>query len=189
MTAPLVPPPRIRKWKRVHDEGAGTFRVFEVRRIRLEDGHGRDRGEAFTLRGDDWCNVVAITPEDQIVLCWQYRFGTDSMSLEIPGGVIDPGEAPEHAALRELREETGYEAERVEPLLVIQPNPAIQNNRCFTFLATGARPSAETRFDPMEELETALFPAARVGDLLDSGQISHSLVQGALEVYWRKRSR
>jgi ADP-ribose pyrophosphatase len=183
----LVPAPRIARWRRVGDESAGTFRVFEVRRVQLEDATGRDRGHAFTIRGSDWCNVIAITPADEIVLVWQYRFGSDALSLEIPGGVIDPGESPAHAAARELREETGYEAAGVEPLLVVEPNPAIQNNRCHTFVAPGARLATATQFDPMEELETALFPAARIDELLDSGQITHSLVQGALEAYWRKR--
>jgi len=182
----LVPPPALEKWRRVRDEGVGSFRVFDVHRLELRDALGRDRGHAFTLRCSDWCNVVAVTPERQIVLVWQYRFGTESISLEIPGGVIDPGEAPEHAALRELREETGYEAASVELLLVVEPNPAIQNNRCYTFVARDARPTAATNFDSMEELETVLLPAARIGDLLDAGQVTHALVQGALEAYWRK---
>jgi ADP-ribose pyrophosphatase len=185
----VVPLPQIRKWRRVRDEPAGSYRIFEVRRVELEDGGGRDRGHAFTIRGNDWCNVIAVTPSDEIVFVWQYRFGTDALSLEIPGGVIDAGEAPEHAALRELLEETGYEAERVEPLVVVEPNPAIQNNRCFTFVAINARPTAATRFDPMEELETALLPASRVAELLDSGQVTHALVQGALEAFWRKHRR
>jgi ADP-ribose pyrophosphatase len=185
----VAPLPKLRPWRRVREEALGSFRVFDVDRIELEDGGGRDRGHAFTIRARDWCNVIAVTPSDEIVLVWQYRFGTDALSLEIPGGVIDSGEAPEHAALRELREETGYEAERVEPLLVIEPNPALQNNRCHTFVAKNARPTATTRFDPMEELETALLPVSRVGDLLDSGQVTHALVQGALEAFWRKRPR
>ncbi len=188
-TGPIVALPHLRKWRRVRDESAGSYRVFEVRRIELEDGRGRDRGHAFTLAGSDWCNVIAVTPDDDVVFVWQYRFGSDALSLEIPGGVIDAGEAPEHAALRELREETGYEADRIEPLLVIEPNPALQNNRCFTFVAVGARPTTATRFDPMEELETTLLPAARLEDLLDSGQVTHSLVQGALERYLRVRAR
>lgn len=182
----IVPPPTLRPWTRVRDERVGSFRVFDVHRIELHDASGRDRGHAFTVRCNDWCNVVAVTPEDEIVLVWQYRFGSEALSLEIPGGVIDTGEAPEHAALRELREETGYEAARLEPLLVVEPNPAIQNNRCHTFLARGVRPTSATRFDSMEELETVLFPASRLEELIDSGQITHALVQGPLEVYLRK---
>ncbi|HEY4016169.1 MAG TPA: NUDIX hydrolase [Polyangiaceae bacterium] len=165
------------------------YRIFEVVRLELEDAEGRARGDAFTLRGSDWCNVVAVTPEGQVVLVWQYRFGSDALSLEIPGGVIDPGETPEQAAVRELREETGYEADTVELLLTIEPNPAIQTNRCFTFIARGARPTSATAFDSQEELETALVPSARVSDLLDGGQVTHSLVQGALEAFLRNERR
>jgi ADP-ribose pyrophosphatase len=184
-----VGPPKLRKWRRLRAEQVGSYRVLEVLQVTLEDAAGRSRGDAFTVRCNDWCNVVALTPDDQIVLVWQYRFGSEEMSLEIPGGVIDRGEAPEDAARRELREETGYETDGLELLLVVEPNPAIQNNRCFTFLARGARPTAATGFDPQEELETTLMPAARVPELLESGQVTHALVQGALEAFWRKRAR
>lgn len=179
--------PSMQPWRRLRCESVATYPIFEVCRVELEDAAGRARGEAFTLRGSDWCNVIAVTPDDHLVLVWQYRFGTGSLSLEIPGGVIDPGESPEQAARRELREETGYEADELEMLLLTEPNPAVQNNRCFTFVARGARPAAETQFDELEELETTLVPASALGDLLDGGQVTHSLVQGALETYWRKR--
>ena len=183
---PVVLPPVLKKWRRLRAEPVGSFRVFDVDRVLLEDGAGKDRGDAYVMRCRDWCNVVAITPDDEIVLIWQYRFGTDALSLEIPGGIIDAGEAPEHAALRELREETGYEAERLELLVVVEPNPALQDNRCHAFVAHGARPTAATKFDAMEELETVLLPRSQLAALLDSGQVTHSLVHGALEAYLRK---
>jgi ADP-ribose pyrophosphatase len=181
-------PPKLRRWRRLRREVVAAYRIFEVCRVELEDGAGQPRGDAFTLQGRDWCNVVAVTPDDQIVLVWQYRFGTDALSLEIPGGVIDAGEEPARAAERELLEETGYAAEQFDLLLAIEPNPAIQNNRCFTFVARGAHPKGTTGFDPQEELETTLLPAARLPDLLDGGQVTHALVQGALETYWRRRT-
>jgi ADP-ribose pyrophosphatase YjhB (NUDIX family) len=188
MPQPLtLPEPRLRRWRVRERDAVGSYRIFDVERVALEDGDGRARGDAFTLRFPDWCNVVAVTPDDRLVLVWQYRFGSEALSLEIPGGVIDPRESPQEAARRELREETGYEAESLEPLLTLEANPALQANRCFTFLARNARPTGATGFDAQEELETVLAPAARVADLLDGGQVTHALVHSALEAYWRKR--
>jgi ADP-ribose pyrophosphatase len=190
MSEPLVlSPPSLRPWVRRRLETLQSYRVFEVKRGEWDDASGQPRGDAYVIHCSDWCNVVAVTPDDHVLLVWQYRFGTDSMSLEIPGGVIDPGEAPEAAAARELREETGYVADSLEPLVTVDANPAIQNNRCFTFVARGARLRAATSFDAQEELESVLVPAARLADLLDGGQVRHSLVQGALEAFWRRRSR
>ncbi len=185
---PPVPPSSLRKWRRIRTEPAGSYRILDVMKVTLEDGAGKPRGEAFTIHSGDWCNVIAVTPDDQVVMVWQYRFGSESIGLEIPGGVIDPGESPEHAARRELREETGYEADSFELLLAIEPNPAIQDNRCYTFVARGARPTGATGFDAQEELETTLLPVGRLAELLDSGQVTHALVHGPLEVFLRKHA-
>jgi 8-oxo-dGTP pyrophosphatase MutT (NUDIX family) len=192
MHKPLAFPtaPALLPWRRTRTEKMASYRVFGVDRVDLEDGEGRPRGDAFVLTAPDWCNVIALTPDDELVLVWQYRFGTDAFSLEIPGGVVDEGESPAETAVRELREETGYEVDAagVEPFFVIEPNPAIQNNRCFTFLARGVRRTGATGFDPQEELETILFPAAHLGELLDGGHVRHALVQGPLEAFVRRRS-
>jgi ADP-ribose pyrophosphatase YjhB (NUDIX family) len=187
--SPLVlPPPRLDPWRRKGTRVVGRFRIFDVCSVELEDGTGAARGQAYVLTGSDWCNVVAVTPDDDVVLVWQYRFGTGALSLEIPGGVVEAGEPAAVAAQRELREETGYEAESFEPLLVVEPNPAIQSNRCTTFVARGARRTGSPAFDAQEELETALVPVARIADLLDGGQVTHALVHSALEAFWRKRA-
>jgi 8-oxo-dGTP pyrophosphatase MutT (NUDIX family) len=179
-------PPRIRPWKRALLREVSDHRVFRVHSLDLEDPEGKPRGPFSILSAPDWCNVVPITDASEVVLIWQYRFGTDAMSLEIPGGVIDGKESPEEAAHRELAEETGYAARTIAPLCMTEPNPAIQSNRCHSFLATGARLVGETRFDENEECEVILVPTAELPELLDRGAITHSLVRAALETYLRR---
>jgi 8-oxo-dGTP pyrophosphatase MutT (NUDIX family) len=140
----------------------------------------------YTYSCPDWCNVIAETESGDIVFVWQYRFGTDELSLEIPGGVVDPGESPETAARRELREETGYDAEAFELLAVVEPNPALQDNKCFTYVARNAKLAGATAFDDIEELEVTVVPRTQLPALLDSGQVTHALVWSALETYLRR---
>ena len=110
----VVPPPRLAPWRQLRSETVASYRIIDIVKVTLEDGAGKPRGDGFTIRCADWCNVVAVTPDDCLVLVWQYRFGIEGFSLEIPGGVVDPGESPEQAARRELQEETGYVADSFE---------------------------------------------------------------------------
>ncbi len=139
-----------------------------------------------TFRCKTWSNVIPITDANEVVMIWQYRHGTDALSLEIPGGVVDPGEAPIDAARRELREETGYEASSIEPLLVVAANPALQDNECHSFLARGARLIGAPQPDDAEECEVVLVPVADIPELLDAGHVHHALVVCALERFLRR---
>lgn len=176
-------PTRIEKLTRNSVTEVADHGVFTVSRL----GYPSLPREVFVFSCPDWCNVVAETPDGQVVLVWQYRFGTDALSLEIPGGVIDPGETPEEAARRELREETGYEADTLELLGVVEPNPALQGNRSYTFFAPNARLAGSTSFDDLEDLEVALVKKEDVTALVDEGEITHALVVTALEAYARKK--
>jgi ADP-ribose pyrophosphatase len=184
----VLKPPQIKPWHRVSRDKAAQFSIFSVDRVNLVPP-GKESGRDFyTVQCPDWCNVIAVTPDNDLVFVWQYRFGTEAFSLETAGGVIDRGEAPIDAARRELIEETGYEAEQIEPLSVLEANPALQPNRCFSFVARGARLTGPQAFDEHEECEVALVPLAHLSDLLDGGHVTHGLIAASLETFLRREA-
>jgi ADP-ribose pyrophosphatase len=183
----VLPPPTIRPWKRLATREISDHRVFRVQSLTMEDAAGTPRRDFTVFACPDWCNVVALTAAEELVLVWQYRFGTDALGLEIPGGVIEEGEAPLAAARRELAEETGYHAAELRELCVVEPNPALQGNRCFTYLAEGVTLAGATAFDENEECEVVKVPVAALPQLLDEGLITHSLCRVGLETYLRRR--
>lgn len=177
------------RWKRLRSAPRGDFRIFSVR----EDwyAHPEQVGERsyFVIETPDWCNIVAVTPEDEVVMIRQMRPGVGAVRLEIPGGVIDPDEDPAAAAARELREETGFVGAAPEPLCVTEPNPATHQNRCHSFLIRDARPTGERDLDHDEMIEVLTVPVSEVGALIEAGELTHALLQLPLLRYLRLRER
>ena len=137
---------------------------------------GREQ-EFYVLHTPDWVNVVPLTDDGQVVLVRQFRHGTRDFTLEIPGGMVDPDDPdPGEAARRELLEETGYAASRVEFLGKISPNPAIHNNFCHSYLATGLTYHGPQELDNGEDIEVELVPVSRIPAMIARGDIVHALV-------------
>jgi 8-oxo-dGTP pyrophosphatase MutT (NUDIX family) len=155
-------------------------RIFELQSVEYRHpGHAASR-EFSVINAPDWVNVVALTPALELVLVRQFRYGTDDFSLEIPGGMIEPGEDPQAAGLRELREETGFTGGRARLLGRVHPNPAMQNNRCHFVLAEGVVRTAPLAWDENEEMEIVVRPVDEVYALAYAGGITHALVLDAL---------
>lgn len=166
-------------WPFVRHEEETDFRIF-VARTKIAAHPTSQKEHRFTvLDGADWTNVIALTASQDVVLIRQYRHGTDTVTLEIPGGAVDPGESHRLAAERELLEETGYQAKRWSRLGSVRPNPALQVNRCSTWLAEGAEQVAEPMLDEGEAIEVKTVPLERVRPLIASGEIDHALVVAA----------
>jgi len=173
----------IQPWETLSDESLASYKIFDVRKVtRRSPRNGQDIG-FFLVNTWDWVNVVAFTQDDELLMIRQYRHGSESVELEIPGGVIEPNEGAQDAATRELLEETGYAAGDVRYLGAVNPNPALFTNRCSTYLATGCRKVADLKQDVGEDIEVEAIPLAEVEDKVQSGAISHSLVLAGLYFY------
>jgi 8-oxo-dGTP pyrophosphatase MutT (NUDIX family) len=133
--------------------------------------------------------VVARTADGEIILVRQFRWGSDELSWELPGGIVDEGEDPVEAGLRELREETGYIAESGCLIGHCRPNPAILNNFCQVVFADGCRLSEEgTDWDEHEEMEVRAMPEATVMDWARDCRIGHALALNGLLFYQLHKS-
>ena len=164
----------MRQWKPRSIDTIAEHKLLSVQRHHLESGDRRR--EALVFESADWVNVVPLLDDGRVVLVRQWRFGIGGFSLEVPGGLVEPGEDPAATAARELEEETGYRAERVERLGQVDTNPALFTNRMTFWLATGLeRITAEPEGDGEEELEAVIVPLDEVTGMILDGRISHSL--------------
>ena len=144
-----------RAWKVVRSEPGPELILFKTRFDWLANPRNQKIIRAVILEARDWVNVVALTPQERIVMVSQFRFGVRQLSLEIPAGLVDPGETPLQAAMRELDEETGYTAREWKSLGWSFPNPAFLNNRLHNFLALDAQRTRSPHPEDEEDLETS----------------------------------
>ena len=156
-----------RRWLTIHEQ-----------HVRLPTG--AEIEEFHLIESPDWVAVLAMTPDEQVVLVEQYRHGARRSSLELPAGVIDAGETPAEAARRELAEETGFGFERLTPLSTVFPEPARHTNRAHFFLATGVEKRGEPRPDESEHLRVRLVTRRGLLDAIDSGALMHGAHVGAI---------
>jgi ADP-ribose pyrophosphatase len=164
------------RWRRARSEPVADCRVFRVRRDHSADPRDGREHDFYVIEAPDWINVIPLTKDNEVVLIEQYRHGTEGVSLEIPGGMVDPGEEPHETAARELFEETGYEAAEVTFLGKTRPNPAIQDNWIHTFLARGAEYRREPSNHGTERTRVRLVPLGLIPALIKEGAIDHALV-------------
>jgi ADP-ribose pyrophosphatase len=158
-------------------------RVFRVRRVARRSTRTGETRDYHVIDAAPWVNVVATTPRGEVVLVRQERHGIEPPTLEVPGGMVDPGEDPAAAGVRELREETGYAGSAPVPLGWVHPNPAIQANRTFTYLVADAVPAGAPDPQDDEELEVVVVPLPVARDLVARGEITHALSVAALYLF------
>jgi 8-oxo-dGTP pyrophosphatase MutT (NUDIX family) len=154
-----------------------TTRVLCVDALTLVSPRTGEEHEFSIVDCVDWCNIVPLTRAGEVVMVRQHRYGTGEETLELPGGMVDAAdESPLEAARRELYEETGYRATLVEPTGVIAPNPAMQTNRCWSFLARDVERVGAPRLDGGEDIEVVTVALDEIPARIAGGEISHALV-------------
>jgi ADP-ribose pyrophosphatase len=165
-------------WRRLKTTEIFKTKFFRFRTDELELPDKRIQPNYYVMEFSDWVNVVALTTDNQVILVKQYRHAVEQICLEIPGGSLNPGsgESPESAAYRELVEETGYVPSEMRLLGSHEPNPALQNNRLWTYLALGCKKTKEQELDAYEDIEVMTASREQVLEFVKDGTIQHSLV-------------
>ncbi|THB74470.1 MAG: NUDIX hydrolase [Desulfobulbaceae bacterium] len=177
------------RWIRYDDKIVHHTPIGDIRSGALHSERSGQTKTFYSFDFPDWVNIVALTPDSQIVLIKQFRYGTAQEELEIPGGAINPGESPVAAGCRELREETGYVGTNAQLIGSVCPNPAIQSNLCHTVLVTDVEKTSDLELDEMEDIDCLTVSEQSLWNMIHQNQIQHGLVLNALFFYFNFLNR
>lgn len=160
----------------LRSEDAWRGRHMALRRETYRMPDGEQFGPVSVIEYRDWANALALTPDGQAVLVRQFRAGSKSVTLELPGGTVEDGEgAIEVTMRRELEEETGYGGGRLTYLGHLSPNSATNTNRVHSFLMQDVTPVAEQHTDEGELIEVVLLPLREVLGLALRGGLDQAM--------------
>ena len=167
-------------WKYLATEPGPDLKLFKARFDTLINPRNQALAKVVVLESEDSVNVVAITPDKNVVVIRQFRFGIGKTTIELPGGLAEPDEDPLDAAKRELREETGYSGTKWTALGSIQNNPVYMNSSLHHFLLEDARKTDTPELDEEEDIQVETLSPQALVQLVDTGEIQHPHVISAL---------
>lgn len=165
----------MKPWQIVNSRYLMQDRWLRLRADTCELPVGRTISPYYVLEERDWVHVVAVAATGEVLTVRQYRHGAGVICTELPGGVVDEGESPLSAAIRELKEETGYVADSWEELGHLFANPARQDNRVHIFMARGLTFASTQSLDESEEIEFGFLSQPEVLRQIREGSFSQAL--------------
>lgn len=169
----------IEKEKLLERRAAYEGRMLHVYSDRVEIG-GRETTREVVLHPGA-CAILPVTEKKEILFVWQYRYAAEETLLEIPAGKIDPGEAPDVCAARELTEETGFRAERLRKLGAVFTTPGFCNEKIHLYLADRLVP-AHQHLDTDEFLDVVKITLGEALEMIRNGEISDAKTLAAFAI-------
>jgi ADP-ribose pyrophosphatase len=130
--------------------------------------------------------MLPILDDQRVILVWNYRYPIGQRLLELPAGTLEPGEAPDSCAARELEEEIGYRAGKLTKLAEFYPSPGVLSECMHLFLAEELQP-AQQKLDPGESIEVEILPFDEAVQSVMRGEIRDAKTIVGLLLYDRLR--
>lgn len=164
-----------KSWEIIKSEPGPNLVLFQARYDWVKNPRNEKSFKAVILESRDWVNIVAVTPEKKVLVVQQFRFGASKNTIEIPAGIVETGEPPQQAAMRELEEETGYTSNNWQSLGWFEPNSAFLNNVCHSFLALDVVKTHPINLDEGEEILLQEFSLDEILQSIEQGKMRNSL--------------
>lgn len=181
-----MPDERPRGWQVQDQEHKGDFEIFSVRAMHARSPTDGETHTFHVADAPDAVTVVALTPGGELVMVEQWRHPLQRVTVELPAGIMEPGETPEQAAVRELREETGYGGGEPECIGCLVLNPSWQTTRLYTVVIRDARREGEKELDEAEDTRVCCIPVDEARRRVLAGEIDSAPIVGALALFsWR----
>jgi 8-oxo-dGTP pyrophosphatase MutT (NUDIX family) len=177
---------RPRRWEVLDETQEGDFEIFRARKMRARSPLDGAEHTFHIADAPDGVLVVALTDAGDLVMVEQWRHPLQRVTLELPSGIIDPGESPEQAGIRELREETGYAGGEPECIGCLVLNPSWQTTRLYTVVIRGARREGDKELDDAEDTRVCCLTPDEARRRVLAGDIDAAPMVGALALFsWR----